>query len=126
MFSKTSDPTAGPNSPSSAGRPASNTTSVLAQDLKIVGEITSNGAIEVLGEIEGNLAARSLVIGDGGRVAGSVIADTVEVKGKLDGRVSSDSFTLRAAARVTADITYTTLIIESGAQVEGNFKLAKP
>ena len=122
MFSKTSDPTAGPTS---SGRPASNTTSVLAQDLKIVGEITSNGTIEVLGEIEGNLAARGLIIGTEGRVAGSVIADTVEVKGKLDGRVSSGSFTLRAAARVAADITYSTVIIESGAQIEGTFKLAK-
>jgi len=122
MFSKTADPTA---APSTAGRPASNTKSVLAQDLKIVGEITSNGTIEVLGEIEGNLAARGLVIGTEGRVAGSVVADTVEVKGKLNGRVSSDSFTLRAAARVAADITYTSLVLESGAQIEGTFTLAK-
>ena len=122
MFSKTSDPTA---APSTAGRPASNTKSVLAQDLKIVGEITCNGTIEVLGEIEGNLSARGLVVGAEGRVAGSVVADAVEVKGKLNGRVSSDSFTLRAAARVAADITYTTLVIESGAQIEGTFTLAK-
>lgn len=123
MFSKTSDPTAAPSS--SAGRPASNTRSVLAQDLKIVGEITSNGTIEVLGEIEGNLQARGLVVGAEGRVAGAVVADTVEVKGMLNGRVSSDSFTLRAAARVAADITYSTLVIESGAQIEGTFTLAK-
>lgn len=122
MFSKTSDPTA---APSTAGRPASNSTSVLAQDLKIVGEITCNGTIEVLGEIEGTLAARGLVIGVEGRVAGSVVADTVEVKGKLNGRVSTDTFTLRAAAQVAADITYTKLVIESGAQIEGTFALAK-
>jgi len=122
MFSKTSDPTA---APSPAGRPASNTRSVLAQDLRIVGEITSNGTIEVLGEVEGNLSARGLVVGAEGRVAGSVVAETVEVKGKLNGRVSSDSFTLRAAANVAADITYTTLIIESGAHIEGTFTLAK-
>jgi len=122
MFSKTSDPTA---SPSTEGRPASNTKSVLAQDLKIVGEITSNGTIEVLGEIEGNLAARGLVVGAEGQVSGSVVADTVEVKGRLNGKVSSDSFTLRANAMVAADITYTTLVIESGAQVDGTFTLAK-
>lgn len=122
MFSKTSDPTA---APSSAGLPASNSKSVLAQDLKIVGEITCNGTIEVLGEVEGNLAARGLVVGAEGRVAGSVVADIVEVKGKLNGRVASDSFTLRAAARVAADITYTTLVIESGAQIEGTFTLAR-
>ncbi|MGL6210148.1 MAG: bactofilin family protein [Paracoccaceae bacterium] len=118
MFSKTADPTAAP-------RPNSNTKSVLAQDLKIVGEISSNGTIEVLGEIEGNLSSRGLIVGAEGRVAGSVTADTVEVKGKLNGRVASDTFTLRAAARVAADITYTTLVIESGAQIEGKFTLAR-
>lgn len=118
MFSKSADPTAAP-------RPASNTKSVLAQDLKIVGDITSNGTIEVLGEIEGTLEARGLVVGAEGRVAGTVTADTVEVKGKLTGRVASDSFTLRAAARVAADITYTTLVIESGAQIDGKFTLAR-
>ncbi|MDB5658074.1 MAG: hypothetical protein JWS10_689, partial [Cypionkella sp.] len=50
---------------------------------------------------------------------------TVEVKGKLDGRVDSQTFTLRAAAQVAADISYTTLIIESGAQIEGRFTKAK-
>ena len=119
MYSKTADPTAEP------ARPASNTKSVLAQDLKIVGDISSSGTIEILGEIDGTLTARGLVIGAEGRVTGSVMADTVEVKGKLDGRVTSHSFTLRAAAVVAADVTYTTLMIESGAQIEGKFALAK-
>jgi len=123
MFNKTADPTQSPVA--SANRPASNTKSVLAHDLKIVGEISSNGTIEVLGEIEGNLSARGLVIGAEGRMAGSVSADTVEVKGKLSGRVASNTFTLRAAAQVMADITYTNLVIESGAQIEGKFTLAK-
>ena len=120
MFNKTADPT------DTAIRPAmSNTRSVLAHDLRITGEITSSGTIEVLGEIEGNLSARGLVVGTEGRMTGSVHADTVEVKGKLDGKVSSDTFTLRAAAQVMADVTYTTLIIESGAQIEGKFAVAK-
>lgn len=131
MFNKTADPTADPTAAPTAGavsaasRPASNTKSVLAHDLRIVGEITSNGTIEVLGEIEGNLSARGLVVGAEGRMSGSVSADTVEVKGKLTGRVASDTFTLRAAAQVAADITYTNLVIESGAQIEGKFMLAK-
>ena len=33
--------------------------------------------------------------------------------------------TLRAAAQVAADVTYNTLIIESGAQIEGRFAKSK-
>jgi len=49
----------------------------------------------------------------------------VEIKGKLDGKVNSQSFTLRAAAEVTADVTYSTLVIESGALIEGKFAVKK-
>ena len=119
MFNKTADPTAAP------ARPASNTKSVLAHDLRITGEISSSGTIEVLGEIEGNLTSRGLVVGAEGHMTGSVHADTVEVKGKLEGKVTSQAFTLRASAQVAADVVYTTLVIESGAHIEGKFAVAK-
>ena len=126
MFSKTPDPTSAPNAPAVTSRPSgANTKSVLASDLRITGEISSTGTIEVLGEIEGNLTALGLIVGAEGRVNGTISAETVEVKGKLDGRVTTRSFSLRASAEVAADVTYTTLVIESGAQIEGKFTLNK-
>jgi len=124
MFSKPADPVAPPARPTS-GNLSSNNRSILSSDLRIVGDITSTGTIEVLGDVEGTLSAHGLVIGGEGRVSGQVSAETVEVKGKLDGRVDSQSFTLRAAAQVAADVTYSTLIIESGAQIEGRFAKSK-
>jgi len=102
-----------------------NTRSILGSDLKITGEITSTGQIEVLGEVDGTITAQGLVVGGEGRVTGDIAAETVEVKGKLDGKVASKAFTLRAAAQVAAEVSYTTLIIESGAQIEGRFRLNK-
>ncbi len=123
MFSKTTDPTSAPPRPTS-GTTGNAARSILASDLKITGEITSTGSVEVMGEIDGNLTAKTLVIGSEGRIAGSVTAETIEVKGKLDGSVTTDAFTMRAAAHVTADIVYQSVIIESGATIEGRF--AKP
>jgi cytoskeletal protein CcmA (bactofilin family) len=120
MFSKTADPTAAPARPT-ASTVGGNTRSILSSDLRIVGEITSTGTVEILGEVEGSIAAHGLIIGGEGSVSGQVTADSVEVKGKLDGRVDSKSFTLRAAAQVAADISYSSLVIESGAQIEGRF-----
>ena len=112
-----------PTRPTTA--PASAHRSTLAPDIKITGEITSTGTIEVLGEIDGSVTASTLIVGAEGRIAGSVSAETVEVKGRLDGQVSCRSFTLRAAAQVTADVNYTTLVIENGATIEGRFTLGK-
>lgn len=124
MFSKTADPTTAPVRPT-GGNISSNNRSILSSDLRITGEISSTGTVEVLGEVEGTISAHGLIIGGEGRVSGQVSAETVEVKGKLDGRVDSQSFTLRAAAQVVADVSYVTLVIESGAQIEGRFTKAQ-
>lgn len=122
MFSKTAEPASAPPNPPRRSGNASR--SVLAADLRITGEITSSGEVEVLGEVDGNLAAGTLTIGAGGRLSGSVRAATVEVLGQLDGKVDSESFVVRSTARVTADIGYSDLVIESGARIEG--RLTRP
>lgn len=120
MFSKTAEPTsAPPQRPAGSG---SNTgRSVLGADLRITGEVASTGLVEVLGEIDGNITAQGLVIGQEGRVTGSVQADTVEIKGRFDGKITCDTFTLRASATVTADVSTGSVVIESGATIEGRF-----
>jgi cytoskeletal protein CcmA (bactofilin family) len=117
MFTKTDTTFA----PPATQRTGANTKSLLAADLHITGEITSAGQLEILGEVDGNVAAKSLVIGTEGRVSGSVSADVVEVKGVLNGTVKSQSFTLRSTSEVQADVSYSTLAIDSGAQIEGKF-----
>ncbi len=123
MFNKSTDQTAPPTG--SAPARVSNVKSVFASDLKITGEISSIGDIEMMGEVDGNISARTLLVGSEGRMNGTVSAETVEVRGKVDGQISAGSFTLRAAAQVAADITYKTLVIESGAQIEGRFAKQK-
>jgi cytoskeletal protein CcmA (bactofilin family) len=123
MFSKTADPTSAPapgvarpmTSGSNTGR------SVLGADLRITGEVVSTGSVEVLGEIDGNITAHGLIIGQEGRVKGTVKAETVEVKGTFDGKVICESFTLRSSAQVKADVTTAGIVIESGAAMEGRF-----
>ena len=74
MFSKTDTAPAPARAPNpNAGK------SVLASDLRITGDITSTGSVEVFGEIEGTLNARGLTIGTEGVVKGTVSAETVEV-----------------------------------------------
>lgn len=120
MFSKTADPTSAP--PARPVTPGSNSVrSVLGADLRITGEITSTGLVEVLGEIDGNISANGLIIGQEGRVKGSVSAHSVEIKGRFDGKVGCESFTLRSTAQVKADVRTAAIVIESGAEIDGRF-----
>lgn len=119
MFSKSSDPTSAPQIPQRDGRNIAK--SILGPDLEITGEIITSGELEILGRVEGNVAADSLSVGLGGKLSGSVRANNVEVKGEIDGRVDSQTFIMRASAQVTADVVYATAVIESGASMEGRF-----
>ncbi|MEY3309525.1 MAG: hypothetical protein RLZZ413_3563 [Pseudomonadota bacterium] len=98
---------------------------VLAADIRLSGDLSSTGTVEILGEVSGDITAQTLIVGAEGLVKGSVSAEAVEVRGTLDGKVSCLSFTLRSSAVVTAEVNYDILIIESGAQIDGRFKRAK-
>lgn len=111
---------------SQGNRTASGQVSVLASDLVVTGTVTAKGTIELHGNIDGELAADQLVIGNEGRVKGRVKAIGVDLRGEMDGAVFCDELTLRAAARLNADVTAATLVIESGAEVEGRFARPAP
>lgn len=98
---------------------------VLAADIRLSGDLSSTGTVEILGEVSGDITAQTLIVGAEGLVKGSVSAEAVELRGTLDGKVSCLSFTLRSSAVVTAEVNYDILIIESGAQIDGRFKRAK-
>lgn len=119
MFSKTADPTSAPPRPTMGQ--GGNSRSVLGPDLKITGDVQSTGSIDLLGEVEGTIQAKGLMIGGDGLVAGDIMADSVDIKGRHSGQIASQTLVLRASAQVTANIGYSTLVIESGAQIEGRF-----
>lgn len=125
MFNKTADQTAAPTGAMTTTSRNSNSRSTFASDLRITGEVTALGDIEMAGEIDGNVVARGLTVTAEGRLNGTVRAETVEVRGKLEGQVAAGTFTLRASAQVAADVAYKTLVIESGAQIEGSFSRPK-
>lgn len=99
--------------------------SVLAADLRITGDIFAEGTIEVMGEVEGSVRAKAFVVAQDGRMEGTVTAESVEFRGRMQGSVACSSLTLRSAAQVKADVVYSTLTIESGAQIDGSFRKPK-
>jgi cytoskeletal protein CcmA (bactofilin family) len=120
MTTKPAETESAPRSPSRASMPGGRT--VLAADIRLSGDLGSNGTVEILGEVSGDISAQTLIVGAEGLVKGSVSAKVVEVRGHLEGKVSCLSFTLRASAVVTAEVNYETLIIETGATIDGRFK----
>ncbi|MEL6519814.1 MAG: polymer-forming cytoskeletal protein [Pseudomonadota bacterium] len=94
--------------------------SVVSSDLTITGNIKTSGDIQVEGNVEGDIRAHLLTVGEGATVKGEIIADDVIVNGRIVGRVRGLKVRLTSTARVEGDIIHKTIAIESGAHFEGS------
>ncbi|HKW52202.1 MAG TPA: polymer-forming cytoskeletal protein [Stellaceae bacterium] len=93
--------------------------SILSSDLKIEGDVISNGDLHINGSIKGDVVAHRLTLGEGGTITGTVEVDVAVIAGNLAGQITATSVTLASTARVVADITHVSLLIEEGAVFEG-------
>lgn len=100
--------------------PRNSAPAIISADLRVVGDMASAGDIQVDGEVEGDIQSRSLTVGEGAHVKGSISAETVRVCGTVTGQIKASTVTLDKTAKVMGDILNISLAIEPGAFFEGN------
>lgn len=96
--------------------------SIISSDLKIVGDLHSDGEIQIDGTVNGDIRTAALVIGETAKVTGEVVADAVRVLGTVNGQIKAKVVKLAASAHVVGDIMHEDLSIETGAFLEGHCK----
>lgn len=94
--------------------------SIIAAGVRIVGDIITQGEIQIDGHVEGDISCATLVVGEGAHVAGEVNAEHVRVHGKLTGKIDAAQVRIARSAHVVGDITHESLEIEAGAYLEGH------
>ncbi len=94
----------------------------VAAGMKIVGTVTASGAVEIEGELEGEVQCGSLLVARGGKVKGSVSAESIVVDGVVEGPIQASDIILKSAAHVLGDIACQTVSIEKGAFIEGKLQ----
>ena len=96
--------------------------SIISTDMKIVGDLTSEGEIQVDGTVEGDIKSKHLLIGEPAHITGEIVAEVVEVYGTIHGQIKATSVSLAKTAHVVGDILHDNLSIEKGAFLEGHCK----
>src|SRR5215813_977345 len=92
---------------------------VIAEGLKIIGNVSADGAVEVNGQVDGDLHCTSLIVSPEALISGGIKARSVVVNGKVDGPISGEDVILKSHAFVTGDIQAQSLSIERGAHFDG-------
>jgi cytoskeletal protein CcmA (bactofilin family) len=96
--------------------------SVIGNDLKIIGQglkIISEGVLQIDGEIEGDVHAVEIIVGQQGKVTGTVAGTQVVIQGKVAGVICGKTVALQTSSNVEGDIHHMAFAIEQGAMFDG-------
>jgi cytoskeletal protein CcmA (bactofilin family) len=93
--------------------------SIVAADMRVLGNLESDGDVQIDGRVDGDLRIRSVTIGEGATVNGAVFGETIVVAGSVNGEIRGQSVMLSATAKVVGDIHHNSLAIDAGAFLQG-------
>jgi cytoskeletal protein CcmA (bactofilin family) len=85
------------------------------------------GTAQVDGEFHGALQATRLIVGDSGRVTGTVAGETADIVGRVEGTVElSGELAVRATGLIEGRVSYGSLSVEAGARLLGDLADGRP
>lgn len=120
MFSKPNKPSSSAQRPEALEAPRKSIAcSLIAENVRVDGDLVSQGDVQLDGALKGDLKVAHLSIGETGLLEGAITAESVEIRGRVAGSISARSVRLFATARVDGDIIHDQLAIEAGAHFAG-------
>ena len=88
---------------------------IVGAGAKFTGTITDARTIEIHGNVNADLTADKVTIGEKGKFSGAVRAGLVVVSGEYDGVMEAGSIWATATARISGKVQYNTLQMDRGA-----------
>ena len=99
-------------------------TLMIGEGVTITGNIESDGILYVYGNINGEVTAKEIFVGETGKIVGFVKAELADIKGEIQNSLDvKNNLIVRSTGIVTGDINYESLEIERGGVIDG--KLGK-
>ena len=108
------------------GRSATKLETVIGPDSTVKGEMVVRGTVRIDGNLEGDIRADWVIVGETGRIRGNVRARAIVVGGRVDGNIEgSEIVELKDKAQVVGEICTAKLSISEGALFEGQSSMKK-
>jgi cytoskeletal protein CcmA (bactofilin family) len=102
-----------------SGKTTPDIVSTLGHGMLITGNIVCAGAVQIFGRVIGDIHASQLVICEGAKVEGKIIAPEAVIQGVFSGTINGNNVKLQSTAVVDGEIFNKSLTIEQNAQFEG-------
>lgn len=103
------------------------TLNMISEGTTLTGKITTQNDIRIAGNVDGEIDSKGkLIITSTGLVKGGFQAQDADIAGKIEGEIRvSNKLSLRQSAKIKGDIYTKTLIVEEGAEMNGECRMGK-
>ncbi|HEX9562341.1 MAG TPA: polymer-forming cytoskeletal protein [Gemmatimonadaceae bacterium] len=100
-------------------------TSVIAPQMKIVGDVETTGILKVDGTVQGSIrGARQVMLGRTGVIQGDVHAEEIILGGRVVGTVTAtERVEIQANSVIEGDIHTRTIVVFEGGLLNGNVRM---
>jgi len=96
-------------------------TANIGASIRIKGEIDSPEHVFLAGSLDGDITCDQLTVDGTGRVTGKISAKLAVIDGHVDGDIVVERLQIKSKAVVKGSLTYTSIEVAEGAQIDGNF-----
>lgn len=97
------------------------TFSVFGDDVVVTGNIQASVDLHIDGRVDGDVHCASLAQGQSSTINGNIVAETARISGTVVGSIVARELVIEASAQIRGDVTYETISIAQGGQIEGSF-----
>jgi hypothetical protein len=77
---------------------------IIGEGLKVVGNVTADGSVEIYGRLDGEVQCKSLLLSRNAHLVGAVTAEHATINGTVEGPIHAGHVTLKSRAHVVGDI----------------------
>lgn len=93
---------------------------IIGPESSLKGDVSSKKTVKIDGQVEGNVSADSLIIGEGGILTGDVAVREIIIGGRVTGTIhASDGVEIQHKGELHGDIFAARLTIAEGGRFDG-------
>ena len=96
-------------------------TANIGASIRIKGEIDSPEHVFLAGSLDGDITCDQITVDGTGRVTGKISAKLAVIDGHVDGDIVVERLQIKSKAVVKGSLTYESIEVAEGAQIDGNF-----
>lgn len=96
---------------------------LVGEGVNITGNITVQGSVHIYGNVNGEITAHEIFIGETGKVNGEVRVNLADIKGEINNSTQvKDALIVRSTGKISGNISYQSLEIEHGGVIDGKIE----